>query len=76
MTIKHKFIAILASGAVLSGGLAALSASPASAACYNQGGTYYCFDRDGTQVRCYWDAADSKNVCVRIHPDGTREILN
>ena len=76
MTLQRKFITTLACGAVLSGGLAGVAVSPAQAACYKEGDTYYCFDRDGTQVRCYWDAADSKNVCVRIHPDGTREILN
>lgn len=75
MTVKRKFMALLASAAVLGGGLA-VSASTASAACYNDGGTYYCFDRDGTQVRCYWDAADSKNVCVRILADGTRQVIN
>ena len=76
MTVRRRCIAVLASGAILGGGLAGIAASPAAAACYKQGDTYYCFDRDGTQVRCYWDAADSKNMCVRIHPDGTRETLN
>ena len=76
MTLKRKLMTVLATGAVIGGGLAGFSASPASAACYNQGGTYYCHDRDGTQVRCYWDAGASKNVCIRIYPDGSREFLN
>jgi hypothetical protein len=75
LTHKRKLLTVLACSGVLSTAMAGAAASPAAAACYKQGDTFYCFDRDGTQVRCYWDAADSKNVCVRIHPDGTREIL-
>ena len=76
MTVKRKLTTLLACGAALGGGMAVMSVSPASAACYNEGGTYYCHDRDGIQVRCYWDAGASKNVCVRIYPDGSREFLN
>jgi hypothetical protein len=76
LTHKRKLLMVMASTGVLTAGLAGGTASPASAACNKQGDTLYCFDRNGTQVRCYWDAADSKNVCVRVHPDGTREILN